>query len=177
VWWLQPVPRARWLLAVALVSAAFVADVRGPDTRPYPFAATELAQGTDPKDADIEWPAVPTGLLPEPDLSGRLRVGVVPGTPLIPALLGAEDAVPDGWWIVDVPMPAATAVGSDVRLVVLDPPTSVEGVVAGPAVGDPFGGALRAPVAVPAASADMVARAVATDGVVALRSGLPESGD
>lgn len=165
------------MFAVGLVAAAFIADVRGPDTQPYPFAATDLVQGADVADADIEWLAIPTSLLPEPDLTGRLRTGVPAGTPLVPAVFGEEDFVPDGWWIVDVPLAAGTDAGTEVRLVVLDPPASVMGIVAGPAVGDPFGGELQGPVAVPEASADLIARAVAADAVVTLRSGRPDADD
>ena len=56
----------------------------------------------------------------------------------------------------------------EVRIVIFDPPASVNGIVAAASVDDPIGGPRRGAVGVPEAVADLVARAVAADRVITL---------
>jgi len=168
MWWLRPVPWFRWVVAALLVGVAIVSDIGQSGSTPYPFAAEAMAAGEAIGDASVEWRDLPIGLLPDPNLEGRLRFDITAGTPLLPAFVDADPIVPEGWWLVDVPLPHGVVAGVAVRIVLLDPPTTVAGIAAGPGVGDAFAGEVRGPVAVPASAADLVARAAAADAVVTL---------
>ena len=168
MWWLRPLPVVRWTLAAAIIASAFIAEVSEPASRRYPFAARDLPAGASIVDIDIDWRDVPGDSLPIADLRGRLAVDVAAGTPMVPALFVAEPLVPDGWWIVDLALSDAARPGTQVRIVIVDPPTSVTGIVAASSRDDPLGGPRRGAVAVPESVADLVARAAAADRVITL---------
>jgi hypothetical protein len=171
---MRPFARGRWGLAGLLVGIAFFAEVQGPVTEPYPFATTSYPAGTPADEIDVAWRDVPVGLLPPAELAGSLRFDVDAGSPLGPNVLRTTSLVPDDWWVIDLPLQATAAPGRDVRIVVLDPATTVEGIVVAAPSGDGFGAEPRGAVAVPAAAADLVARAAAADAVVTLVSATGE---
>ena len=171
MWWLRPIPRARWALAVCLVSVAFVADVRGPVTTAYPFAAAAAVAGTSADALIIEWRDLPVGALAGGEVAGRLRIDVPAGTPLVPSLFEHGAPIPTGWWTVELPLAAHATPGTDVRVVVLDPPLALVGTVVVAPNSDMLSGRLTGPVALPPEHADTVARAAARDGVVTMIAG------
>lgn len=168
--WLRPIPWLRWLGATALIGIALTVDLRGSATVPYPFAAVTIEAGTSLDAIVIDYRDVPTGLLPRPDLSGRLILTVKAGAPLVPSMFGSDPLVPSEWWIVDLPMSGDVSPGTRVRVVITDPPHAVTGIVTGHPIEDPLAGGRTGPVAVPPDSAELVAQAAAAGNVVALVS-------
>ena len=78
------------------------------------------------------------------------------------------DPIPDGWWGVPVAIGANAAAGDEVLLVVVDPPTTVIGLVITGQRGDPYSLDYRpASVAVPAEAAPLIAAASAQGTLVA----------
>jgi hypothetical protein len=85
-------------------------------------------------------------------------------------VLQATPRPPDDWWIIELPLQATASPGMRIRIVILDPAATVDGIVVTAPASDDFAGESRGGVAVPAASADVIARAAAADGVVTLLS-------
>ena len=169
MYWLQRPPYLRWAAALALVAGALAWDLRPPSVEPRPFLTADVAAG-DPVPADaVEWRDVPTGLFPAADLTRPVAaVDLTAGTPLVGAVLRSPVAAPAGWWEVPVAVGAHAAAGDEVLLVVVDPPTTVLGLVVTAQRGDPYSlDYVPAAVAVPAESAPLVAAASAGGTLVA----------
>jgi hypothetical protein len=117
----------------------------------------------------VDWRQVPTGLLAAADPEGATAaVDLDAGAPLVEAVLRRGAAVPEGWWEVPVAVGAHARAGSEVMLVILDPPATVSGLVVSPQQGDAYSLDYRpAVVAVPAESAALVAAAAAAGTLVA----------
>lgn len=161
MYWLQRPPHLRRLGAGLLVLAALWWDLRSAATEPYPFAAQHIPSGGVFTDEVVEWRNLPAGVLPQPDLgAGAAAVAIEAGDPITPSLVSPSADVPDGWWAVPVDLPARSAVGTGVMLVVVEPPMSVPGIVVEAQRGDRFS-LDYAPslVAVPGEMAPLVAAA------------------
>ena len=93
---------------------------------------------------------------------GVLTVAIAGGEPLVPAMVSRTPVVPEGWWALDVPVPAGVAAGTEVRLLVdqEESPRVVVGLIVRIQESDNFEGNL-ALVAVPEADAAAAAAAVA----------------
>ena len=156
-------PYLRWLAvaAILLVGAAF--EVADRTTEDYPFAAVDLAAGALVDDSTIEWRSVPDGVLEPPDLDGRrVAVAVPAGTPLVGALLGRDDGIPDDWWAVAMPLPPGAVPGVEVRIVLTATGEIVPGQVVAIGVDDGgFGFEEPGLVAVPGDATATVAIAIA----------------
>ena len=169
MYWLPRPPYLRWAAAVLLVIGAFAWDRRAPAVQLRPFASRPLQAGEPIDAAAVAWRVVPTGLLASSDLEGAAAaVDLAAGDPLVEAVLRRGPAVPEGWWEVPVALGAQADAGDEVMLVVLDPPTTVAGLVVSPQQGDSYSLDYRpAVVAVPADSAALVAAAAAAGALVA----------
>ena len=164
MYWFSRPPYGRWVLAAAIVFVAAYMDLTGPAMESYPFTATDTAQGSVP---EIEWRAVPAGLLPAPgQVTGRSAVAIAAGTPLVPGLVDTAPIAPSDWWAVAIDLPRGASVGSDALLAL--PDQIVPGVVVDIGVADTFGVGSEGLVAVAADDAASVASAVAGNTVVVL---------
>lgn len=152
-----------------IVVAALLWDLREGAAEPYPFAGRDLAAGETIEADDIEWRDLPGGVLSVPETEGTTAaVPIARGEPLTRPLLTLDAGYPDDWWAVPVVLSAAAAPGSAVRLVILEPPMTVDGVVARPGTDDPFSLDSTGLVAVPAEVAAKVAAAAIDGNLVAL---------
>jgi len=169
MFWLRKPPYVRWAAAGLILIAALLWDLRNAATEPYPFAGRDLGAGEVIQPGDVEWRDLPAGALPDADLEGR--TAIVPirrGEPLTPPLLSSEPEYPDDWWAVPVAISATAVPGSTVRLVVLDPPMTVDGIVSRAGTDDPFSLGAAGLVAVPAEVAAQVAGAAIGGNLVVL---------
>jgi hypothetical protein len=170
VYWFRRPPYFRWVAAALLIITAAWMDLRPQPTSLQPFAAADLDPGVILEDAMIEWRSAPIGLLPPlQDPQGVILRRVAAGEPLVPSVLSTQRIpTPEGWWTMEVQLPAGAVPGQELQLILLpagpdDNPRPVPGLVIAPAPeGDPL--AIEEPpglVAVPAESATIAATAVA----------------
>ena len=139
---------------------AVLVDLRGPSTERRPFAAADIETGTRLSPQQVVWRDVPRGLLPQSVPAGAFTVRPVGrGEPLLPGALGERPPSPDGWWSVELRVPAGAEVGAQARIVVRDPPLATDGVVVSLAAGGAFDSFRTGMVAVPPQHADAIARA------------------
>ena len=169
MYWLPRPPYLRWAAALLLILGAFAWDRRAPALELRPFASRALQAGETLDAGVVDWRPVPAGLLAAVDPEGATAaVDLDAGAPLVEAVLRRGAAVPEGWWEVPVAVGAHARAGSEVMLVILDPPATVSGLVVSPQQGDAYSLDYRpAVVAVPADSAALVAAAAAAGTLVA----------
>ncbi len=169
MYWFRRPPYLRWAAAALIFTIAAAAELRGTPTVVHPYVAAPMAAGAALNPDALEMRRVPVGALPPVDLEGaRAARTLSPGEPVLPSDLAAPQVAPDGWWLVPMPLPAAAGTGAEVRVLGLEPPQDVPGVVVGPGGDDGFGGRLPGLVAVPADQAAALATAAARDDVVVL---------
>lgn len=166
MFWLARPPYVRWAAALALVVTAFALDLAPPATVPHPFAAVDLPAGAEVTEEDVSFREVPAGLLDPvtlPFVTGR---PVAAGAPLLASDRAEGPPVPEGWWSIELPVPAGTGAGTEVRLVTgADDP--VPGIVVAVPAADGFAEPV-ALVAVPGDAAVAVAEAAADRRVTVL---------
>lgn len=176
MYWFARPPYLRWAAASLLVITAAVAEFRPAATVAHPFAAVDLEPGRPVSPGDVEWRAVPIGLLPLPELEGAATLRAVPaGEPLLPSSLGPEEAsLPEGWWAIPLSLPERAAAGDAVRLLVIDPftggTTALPGLVVEPGGRSDLLALTPGLVAVPGEAAGLVA-AASTEGRVVVALG------
>ncbi len=169
MYWFRRPPYLRWAAAALIFSVAAAAELRATPTVTHPFVAAPVAAGTSLDVDALDMRRVPAGVLPPVDVDGaRAARTLSPGEPVLPSDLAAPQVAPAGWWLVPLPLPAAAGTGAEVRVLGLQPPQDVPGVVVGPSGDDGFGGRLPGLVAVPADQAAALATAAARDDVVVL---------
>ena len=83
-------------------------------------------------------------------------------------LSDAVTAIPDGWWVVPAPIPAAALPGVTVRLISVDDGFAVDGIVAASGVDTGFGDEAIGAVAVPEEAAVRVSLAASSNRLVVL---------
>lgn len=166
--WLQRPPYLRYLAGGLIVALAVFVELRPTPTVEHPFALRDLSPGEAVDDQDVDWRQVPQGLLRPVALPGVLSQPVAAGEPLTPTALSQDPpTAPEGWWVVEVPLPLAARRGQEVRLVLTpvlpgDPPATVPGVVVMPATPDDgLSGPAPGLVAVPPDWVEATAAAVA----------------
>lgn len=130
MYWLRRPPYLRWAVAAALILVAAIWDSAGPATVPYPFATATIEPGT-AVDGNVEWRAIPAGLLPSwtGPVTGSARVYLAAGDPLLPSLVTAGDPVPSGWWSIPLQLPAPIPPGTPVQVLLNGDVTPISGVV------------------------------------------------
>jgi hypothetical protein len=160
VLWLHQPPYLRWFAAVLLVLGAAALDLTQRATESYPFVATPIERGS-PIDGDvIRWRDVPVGLLAPPSLEGAVASRrLESGEPVLPSSIGSATDVPADWWSVPMVLPDGVVVGSAIRVVTVDPPLTVDGIVVSISEGGAFAAGNTGLVAVPEAASSVVAAA------------------
>ncbi len=168
VYWLGRPPYHRWFAAAGLLIVAAFMDVAGHATSPFPFAGAAIDAG-EPIEGSVEWVDVPVGLLgPVPELDGYAAHPLEPGDPIVMSDVTSGSPIPAGWWAVPVDVPDGAGPGHRVRLVSVDPPLDVQGVVTEASAEGPFATTIKGLVAVPPAPAADVATAAITGNLLVL---------
>ncbi|MGI8518586.1 MAG: hypothetical protein ACR2ME_09650 [Acidimicrobiia bacterium] len=163
MYWLSKPPYLRRAAAVLILLAAMAWEIRPVSQERRPFLAAAVSAGDGVTTDQIDWRDVPVGVLPElAEPGGTFVADFSAGTPLVASMLAAEPAMPDGWWGIEVPVPAGTSAGTDVRLVVdvRQEPRVIAGLVIRIVGEDSFDG-LTALVAVPESEVGAAAAALA----------------
>lgn len=183
MYWFRRPPYLRWAAAALLIVTAVWMDLRPQPTSLQPYAIVDLDPGTGLDDSMIEWRSVPSGLLPPlNDPQGVVLRRVAAGEPLVPSALSTRQIpAPDGWWTMEVQLPAGAVPGQEVQLILLPTgsdtsPQSVPGLVIAPAPADPDPLAIEPEpglVAVPGDLAAITAAAVAEGSVSTILGGQP----
>lgn len=173
MYWFARPPWIRWAMSACLLVAAFVLEIGGPATTEHWFAITDIEPGTPLDPGQFRAVRIPSDLFAPVEPHGFARTEIRSGDPLINGHITDQFVrVPDGWWVIDLAVPARIRVGQTVLLVVLntDQPTTVDGVaVAVEATSDAFGGRSSVgSIAVPAAAAGAVASAAASGNISVL---------
>ena len=137
--WFQPMPWGRWALVVLVALIAIYIEFRPETTIEAPFATAPITLGDVLDETNTESRQVPVGLFDPAELGEVAKRAVPVGDPVLASDVSEhEAAIPAGWWVVGVTLPAGTDVGEEVRLVLLDSGDEVPGVVANPGSEDPF---------------------------------------
>ena len=184
MYWLSRPPYARYALAACILVFAMWLDLRPDQAVPHPFAADDIPAGESVSEDSIEWRAIPVGLLRPVSLEGVLVNAVQVGDPFRESdFVSGGGPVPEGWWIIELDLPADVVPGQTLQLVVLadqgleapDPiPATV--VAAGSRSGGLLGDGGPGRAAVPPDLAATAASAVA-DGRVSVLIGSRAEGD
>jgi len=144
---------------VLLLGAAAL-DLTQRATQPHPFVATAIERGNAITPEALRWREIPAGLLSAPSLQSAVAARrLEPGEPLLPSSLGTTSDVPADWWSVPMALPDGIGLGTAVRVVTLDPPLTVDGIVVSISAGGAFSTGTTGLVAVPAAASSLVAAA------------------
>jgi hypothetical protein len=168
--WLQSPPWARWFLSLLIALAAIWVELRPASSVDHPFAAEDIAPGEMVDTTNTEIRSIPAGIFSPVQLGSTARAPIPAGDPILSSNIGdTDEAVPQGWWVIEVSLPRTAAAGDPARLVLLDSTEVADGVVVSPASDDPLGSG-RGMVAVEPGLAPDVARA-ATEGRVAVMIG------
>jgi hypothetical protein len=170
VYWFRRPPYLRWAVAGLVIAAAFAVELRPRPRVQHPFAALGMPAGSVVLEERLEWRSIPAGLLPTPPIRDgmSLTIDIAAGEPLLPGHVAPAAPPPIGWWGIPVALPDGVVAGDPVRLVVLDPPLTVEGRVLTVPEADPLGLEPPGVVVVPGDAADAVARAAAKQAVAVL---------
>lgn len=137
-------------------------------TVPHPFAVDTVGVGDVVDETQVIWRDVPAGLFDSVRLPITASRLIVAGEPVLVggATESPDTGIPDGWWAIEVEIPAGADPGMRVRIIT--PSGGVEGLIVEVRDGD-FG-ERSGLVAVPGGAADTVATAV-LDATVAVLVG------
>lgn len=156
-------PVMRWVAAAALVVAAMWADLRPPTVTEHPFLLVDVGAGQTIEESMVELRTILVGTFDPVELPIIAPRPMTIGDPVVAT--GSQPlppAVPEGWLMVEVSVPAGTTVGADVVVVVSDTDSSpllVSGLVVETGIVGDFGDAVAA-CAFPPREAALVAVAI-----------------
>jgi hypothetical protein len=156
-------PVMRWVAATGLVLAAMWLDLRPPSVTEHPFLLADVGVDQTIDGSMVEMRTVLVGTFDHVELPMSAPRPMMAGEPVV---AGAESApppaVPEGWLVVELSVPASASPGADVVVVIADTgsePVLVSGVVLETGIVDDFGDAVAACAFAPEEAA-MVAVAV-----------------
>jgi hypothetical protein len=156
--WLQSPPWGRWALASLMVLGGLWLELRPGTTVEHPFATVEISRGDPIGSENTELRAVPGGLLQPLPAGAVASRTIAEGHPVLVADIEERGALPQGWWVVSLEVPAMGRPGDRVRVVVVDTGLVAEGVIVSVPTLDSMGGTPGA-VALPSDQAAAVAAA------------------
>ena len=167
--WLQKPQWVRWGVAVLVALAALWSEFGVEAVVEHPFAVAPVRAGEELNDANVEFRTIPEGVLAPVLELGKAAHDYGAGDPLTPGGVSfGPTGGTEGWWELEIDLPAGAGVGDSIRLLLLESGLLIEGVVAVvPSTDDPFGDATGS-VAFPAEDAVPVAAAIATGRHVAM---------
>ena len=167
---MQTPPWGRWIAAGLIVVGAVWVELRPESSVEHPFASEEIHAGAEIGDWNTVLKRVPAGLLDPAVPDGVALTEIATGEPILASSLGGRnEKVPEGWWSIEMALPASARPGDAAQVVLLDAGTAVSAVVVAGATDDPLGSGLGT-VAVPGEHAADVA-AAAAEGRVAIMIG------
>ena len=164
--WISRPPYVRWALISLLILVSLWLELRPESTVTHPFLTRDLIRG-EPVESSVEWRDIAHGVLEPVPGTGFADRPLTAGQPLLRGdTTDVPMAVPPGWWLVDVAVPAEAAVGSQIQLVILPAPghrptPPIGGVVTGVRPADFEGDGLVGAVAFPPDRAATAAVAIA----------------
>ena len=159
--WLARPPYLRWAAMVLVVVVALVVDLRDQRSELRPFASRDIARGA-PVDGAVEWRAVAADGWRAVEVAGTVAAtDIRRGDPVTASSLSRASVPPEHWWSIELDLPKGAAAGRPARIVVADPPLSVDGIVGSVSDGGAFAATTSGLIAVPPDTADAVARAAA----------------
>lgn len=119
VYWMSRPPYVRWAAAGMILIIGVVNEFRPATTIPVPVARSDLAVGSLVEEEAVAWFDGSPDLFDEISLPIRLGRSVRAGDPITAADFPSEaDRAPADWWRIALPVPTATAAGSEVLAVV-----------------------------------------------------------
>jgi len=143
VLWLQTPPWGRWIAAGLIVIGALWVELRPDPSVEHPFATEEILAGAEIGEWNTRAQQVPAGLLEPVNVEGVALTDIAPGEPILTSSVGERaEKVPDGWWAIEVALPAGAAPGDKAEMVLLDSGSTVPAVVVTGATDDPLGSGL-----------------------------------
>lgn len=166
MFWLSRPPYVRWTLAAIIVITGLMMEITPESTMPHPFAVADLAVGDTIDDTVVVWRDVPKDLFDPVVLPTTAPRPFQVGDPV---LIGDDSAtgnngIPEGWWGVEVDVPAGARSGMSVKLVTGG--AAVDGIVIDVTDGDY--GERTGLIAVPGDAAESVAAAALDTSVMVL---------
>ena len=157
--WLQSLPWGRWAVALLIASGALWIEFRPEPTTPHPFAAEDVKAGSVVDEFNTEVRQVPLGTFTQVELGQVALDSILAGDPVLASNIAESgQAVPPGWWSLEMPLPRGAHRGDSARIVLLDTEVVASGVVVDDPDEDPLGTGLGL-VAVESGLAADVARA------------------
>lgn len=166
MYWLSRPPYLRWAAACLLIVFALYRDLAPESTVPHPFAVDLISAGAEVTGGDVAFRDVPAGLLDPvslPFVTGRV---ITEGSPVLASDAEAGTRAPQGWWSIELPVPAGTKAGAEV-LLVADDGDPILGLVVSAPTADGFAEPV-ALVAVPGEAAPAIALAASENRVTVL---------
>jgi hypothetical protein len=157
--WLQSPPWARWAVALLIASGALWVEFRPEPTTTHPFATVDITAGMVVDESNTEVRLVPLGTFAPVELEQVAIDSILSGDPVLASSIGESgQAIPSGWWSLEMPLPRGASRGDSARIVLLDTEVVASGVVVEDPDEDPLGSGLGL-VAVESGLAAEVARA------------------
>jgi hypothetical protein len=167
VLWLQTPPWGRWIAAGLIVFGAVWVELRPDPTVEHPFAAEDITAGAEIGDWNTKPQRVAAGMLEPVTVGGVALTDIASGEPILASSIGDRDqAIPDGWWAIEIPLPDSARPGDSAEIVLLDAGSVVPAVVVAGVTDDALASGLGS-VAVSGEQAAEVA-AAAVNGRVAV---------
>ena len=141
--WLQTPPWGRWIAAAVIVLGALWVELRPDPSVDHPFATEEIVAGAEIGDRNTTLQRVPAGMLEPVIVEGVALTDIAPGEPILASSVGERaEKVPEGWWAIEIALPAGAAPGDKAEMVLLDSGSTVPAVVVTGATDDPLGSGL-----------------------------------
>lgn len=141
--WLQTPPWGRWIAAGLIVLGALWVEFRPDPSVDHPFATEQIVAGTEIGDWNTRPQRVPAGLLEPVIVEGVALTDIAPGEPILASAVGdLGETVPEGWWSIEIALPAGAAPGNKAEVVLLDSGATVPAVVVTGTTDDPLGSGL-----------------------------------
>jgi len=170
VFWFSRPPYGKYAAAVMLLTLGIYAEFRPSEVEVHPFAVDDIVAGAPLESSLFEDRPVLESSFPAVAIEGSAAHDIGAGEPLLASAVDLQQpAIPDGWWALEVPLPASASAGMPVRLVLrsadfAETAMVVKGIVIEPTTrsADPLG--FESPsglVAVPEPDAAAAAVAVA----------------
>ena len=154
--WLQSPPWARWAVALLIASVALWIESRPDPMTPHPFAAEDVTAGMVVDESNTDLRPVPLGTFAPVELGQVALDSILAGEPVLASNIGESgQAVPSGWWSLEMPLPRGAHRGDSAQIVLLDTEVVASGVVVEDPDEDPLGSGLGLVAVEPGLAADV----------------------
>lgn len=115
-------------------------ELRPEPSAPHPFATVDIAPGSVVDGSNTQARPVPVGTFTPVELGKTALRSIPSGDPVLASALGDPgQAVPEGWWSLEITVPRGAQSGDAARIVLLDGDHVASGVVVEGPGDDPLG--------------------------------------